>query len=144
MLSWSLDAQAGTTPAAQRRDVRPFTSTKEESMAQDRPIDTMRSCIEACYACAAACDNCSTACLQEDDVKMMARCIALDMDCAQLCRTAAAIMARGGELTKAVCALCADACDACAAECGKHQMDHCQQCAAACRRCAEECRRMAA
>ncbi|QJE02300.1 four-helix bundle copper-binding protein [Massilia forsythiae] len=107
------------------------------------PQDRFRACIEACYACAAACDHCSSACLQEDDVKMMARCIALDMDCAQLCRTAAAFMARGSDSAHDLCRLCADVCAACADECGKHDMDHCQACAAACRRCAEECRRMA-
>ncbi len=37
-----------------------------------------------------------------------------------------------------------EACDRCAAECGKHQADHCKRCAEACRRCAEECRKMAA
>lgn len=48
------------------------------------------SCIEACDQCAAACNHCSTACLQEQDVKMMARCIALDMDCAAICQLASA------------------------------------------------------
>ena len=45
-----------------------------------------QSCIDACNDCADACDMCISACLKEDDVKMMARCIALDIDCAQLCR----------------------------------------------------------
>ncbi|MBK4738824.1 four-helix bundle copper-binding protein [Noviherbaspirillum pedocola] len=102
------------------------------------------SCIEACNACASACDFCAASCLQEQDVKMMARCIALDMDCAQICRLAAGYMARGSEHAKAICRLCADICQTCADECGKHQMSHCQECAAACKRCAEECRRMAA
>ena len=74
---------------------------------------------------------------------MMARCIALDMDCAQICRIAAAYMARRSEMTSELCRLCADVCEACGDECGKHQMDHCQECAQACRRCADECRRMA-
>lgn len=74
---------------------------------------------------------------------MMARCIALDMDCAAICQLASAAMARGSEHVQAICALCADICDACADECGKHSMDHCQSCAEACRRCAQECRRMA-
>lgn len=100
------------------------------------------SCIEACNACAAACDFCASSCLQENDVKMMARCIALDMDCAQICRTAAALMARNGEFVNEICALCAEVCDACADECGKHQAGHCQDCAQACRNCADECRRM--
>jgi hypothetical protein len=102
-----------------------------------------QSCIEACYDCAAACDHCATSCLQEQDVKMMARCIALDMDCAQICRMAAAYMARGSEFATAICQMCADICDACGDECAKHQMNHCQECAQACRRCADECRRMA-
>ena len=101
-----------------------------------------QSCIDACNACAAACDMCSTACLKEDDVKMMARCIALDMDCAQVCRLAAGFMARSSEFAEALCQLCAQVCQACGDECGKHQVQHCQDCAAACRRCAEECRKM--
>jgi len=100
------------------------------------------SCIKACYECADACDTCSTACLQEDDVKMMARCIALDIDCAQICRLAAGFMVRGSERASAVCQACASVCELCAEECGKHAMQHCQDCAAACRSCAEACRRM--
>ncbi|RYZ27031.1 MAG: four-helix bundle copper-binding protein, partial [Sphingobacteriales bacterium] len=53
------------------------------------PNQQFASCIEACYSCAAACDFCAASCLQEEDVKMMARCIAMDMDCAQICRLAA-------------------------------------------------------
>ena len=105
--------------------------------------ERFKACIEACYACAAACDNCSTACLQEDDVKMMARCIALDMDCAAICGAAAGFMARDSDRAADLCRLCAEACEACAEECGKHPMDHCQACAEACRRCAEACRKMA-
>lgn len=56
--------------------------------------EQFQSCIEACYACAATCDNCAASCLQEEDVKMMARCIALDIDCAQICRLAALYGAR--------------------------------------------------
>lgn len=101
------------------------------------------TCIEACNACADACDHCATACLQEQDVKMMARCIALDMDCAQICRLTASCMARGSEFVHAMCQLCAEICEACGDECAKHPMGHCQECAQACRRCAAECRRMA-
>lgn len=102
-----------------------------------------QSCLDACNACADACDHCSTACLKEADVKMMARCVALDIDCAAICRLAAGYMARGSEFEKQVCGLCADVCEACGAECAKHQHAHCQECAQACRRSAEECRRMA-
>lgn len=101
-------------------------------------------CIDACYDCAAACDHCATACLSEDDVKAMARCVALDMDCAQICRTAAACMARGSEFAQQICKLCAEICAACGKECAQHKHDHCQECARACEACAEECRKMAA
>lgn len=101
------------------------------------------SCIEACNACANACDMCASACLKENDVTAMAACIALDIDCADMCRLAAGAMARASQFAAAQCQLCADICDACADECAQHQAPHCQQCAQACRRCAEECRRMA-
>lgn len=101
-----------------------------------------QSCIDACNSCADACDFCAASCLQEPDVKAMARCIALDMDCAEICRLAAGSMARNSEFAGLVCQLCAQICDACGEECAKHQMGHCQECAQACNRCADECRRM--
>jgi hypothetical protein len=103
------------------------------------------SCIEACNACAIACDHCAVACLHEPDPKPMARCIALDMDCAAACRLAVSYMARDSALAGALCAFCADVCEACGAECARHdKMAHCRECAEACSRCADECRRMAA
>jgi hypothetical protein len=102
-----------------------------------------QACIDACNRCATACDLCADACRSED-ATAMARCIALDTDCAQICRVAADFMARGSESVAEICRACAAVCDACAAECAQHQMDHCQQCAEACRQCAEACRRMAA
>lgn len=104
--------------------------------------DTHEACIEACYACADACDHCAVACLQEPEPKHLARCIALDMDCAQACRLAAGFMARGSGYDSAACAFCALVCRACAEECDGHQMDHCRACAAACRRCADACEAM--
>ena len=103
-----------------------------------------KSCIDACLACAALCHHCAASCLQEDEVRMMARCIQLDMECAALCYASAQLMSLGSEEARRLCALCADLCAACAAECGQHDMKHCQECAEACRRCAAECRRMSA
>lgn len=101
------------------------------------------TCIDACNNCANACDHCATACLKEKDPKPMARCIALDVDCAEICRLAAALMARDSEFAASVCGKCADICEACGEECAKHEMRHCQECAEACRLCAAECRSMA-
>jgi hypothetical protein len=101
------------------------------------------SCIKACHECASECEHCASACLQEDDVKMMARCIALDRDCAKICYTAAGLMASGSEFAEEVCGVCADICRACGKECRQHKIDHCQSCADACERCAQECEKMA-
>ncbi len=100
------------------------------------------ACIDACNRCAAASDHCATACLAEPDPKPLAHCIALDMDCADICRLAVGYMSRGSVHAHALCQLCADICEACADECEKHPMDHCRQCGQACRHCADECRRM--
>ncbi len=75
---------------------------------------------------------------------MMARCIELDRDCADICAMAAILMSRGSEYAKEMCALCAEICRDCGEECSKHQMSHCQECAKTCMKCAEECERMAA
>jgi hypothetical protein len=113
-------------------------------MTQSQSLQSQfQSCIEACQACADACDACASLCLKEPDVGAMAKCIALDMDCAQVCRLAAAYMSRGSEFSPATCELCADVCDACGEECAKHTMSHCQECAQACWRCVKECRAMA-
>ena len=107
------------------------------------PHQQFKSCIDACDACALACDHCAASCLNEKDVKAMARCIQLDLDCAAICRLAVSYMGRGSELSGAICETCAEVCEICAEECARHPMEHCKQCAEACRRCAQECRKMA-
>ena len=109
-------------------------------MAHER----FHSCIEACNDCADACDHCAVACLAEPDPGKMARCIRLDIDCAEICRLAAGYMARDSECAMQICEQCAEVCELCGEECARHPMEHCKACAEACRRCAEECRRMAA
>ncbi|KAA9325119.1 four-helix bundle copper-binding protein [Hymenobacter busanensis] len=96
--------------------------------------------LQALNDCIAACEHCATACLQEQDVKMMARCISLDRDCADICALTARFVARGSEHAEHLLRECAEICRACAAECMRHQhMEHCRQCAEACRRCEEAC-----
>lgn len=75
---------------------------------------------------------------------MMAECIRTDRDCAQLCWTTSALLARDSEFSGELCAVCAKVCQACADECAKHDHQHCQKCAEACRQCAEECGNMKA
>ncbi|MCR4337419.1 MAG: four-helix bundle copper-binding protein, partial [Candidatus Omnitrophica bacterium] len=89
--------------------------------------------INICEECAVICEHCAMECLGEKDVKSLTRCIELDRTCTDICRSAAAIMARGSEFSNKVCGLCAQICQACADECAKHQhMEHCQDCAEIC------------
>lgn len=95
--------------------------------------------LKALSDCAAECNHCFTACLEEENVKMMARCIKLDRDCADICNLTASFLARGSEHAGHLLQECADICNACAEECNKHDHDHCKKCAEACRACATAC-----
>ena len=71
---------------------------------------------------------------------MMAACIKLDMDCAQICEITAAFISRGSDHAEHLKKECAEICRKCAEECGKHSHhEHCRECAEACRKCAEAC-----
>lgn len=99
----------------------------------------LQNCIAACFACAVECKECANACWNEQDIKMFARCIRLDNDCAAICLLAIEAMAGGSEFSKQICVLCEEICTACAVECEKHShMDHCKKCAEACRNCANQ------
>lgn len=100
--------------------------------------------IDACLQCAAVCNHCANSCTQEDDVKMMAKCIQLDMECATICYSAAQLMSMGSQQAAQICAICEEICEACGNECGKHDTEHCKECSRICMLCAEECRKMAA
>ena len=91
--------------------------------------------LDALNTCIALCEHCATASLQEENVKMMVRCISLDRDCADICRLTAAFVARGSEHAPHMLNECADICKACGDECEKHPMAYSQESAAACRRC---------
>ncbi len=96
--------------------------------------------IETLNRCAATCNYCINACLEEDDVKMLAACIRIDMDCAEVCSLTASLLARGSSHGEHLLKECAEICGKCAAECEKHaHMDHCRECAEACRACEAAC-----
>ncbi|QJD96590.1 four-helix bundle copper-binding protein [Mucilaginibacter robiniae] len=97
------------------------------------------SLIQTLWNCALACEHCATACLQEADVTPMAGCIKLDRDCADMCLQAARLLQRESDIALQYLLLCEEICRMCGDECGKHEHDHCQQCAEACRTCAEAC-----
>jgi hypothetical protein len=64
-------------------------------------------------------------------------------DCANVCATAAQIVARGGPLATLICDPCAEACARCGKECEKFPADqHMKRCAEECRKCEKACRDM--
>ena len=105
---------------------------------------TIEPLLDTVLECQKACNNCFDACLKEDDVKMMAECIRLDRECADLCGLVLDFAQRDSDRLPEILALSANASDACADECEKHDMDHCQKCAKACRESAQACREYAA
>lgn len=80
----------------------------------------------------AACNFCMSSCLKEDNVQMMAACIAKDIDCADICAVTAHLMARDSPHFKHLIKECIEVCEACVKECSQHEADHCQACAKAC------------
>jgi hypothetical protein len=101
-----------------------------------------KACIDECLKCLEACNHCFDACLKESH--MMADCIRLDRECADLCAYAIQVISRNSPLVKEICAACAKVCEACGNECNRHPQQHCRDCATACFECAEACRKMAA
>ncbi len=68
------------------------------------------------------------------------------MYCAKMCLSCAdACAAEKMDMAQCIrsCLDCADVCEACAAECEKHDHEHCKLCAQICRECAEDCRKAA-
>jgi hypothetical protein len=102
--------------------------------------DQNQGLIDALAKCGAECNHCAIACLDEQDVKILARCIKLDIDCAEICILASSYVSRGSEHAQHILNECAEICEACAGECEKHShMEHCRRCAEVCRTCAELC-----
>jgi Domain of Unknown Function (DUF326) len=95
--------------------------------------------IQTLLDCALACEHCASSCLQEEDINMMINCIKLDRDCADICTQAARLLQRDSIVGHQYLLLCEEICRLCAAECGKHDHEHCRQCAVACEECAEAC-----
>jgi hypothetical protein len=97
--------------------------------------------IEACNHCTNSCEYCGTLCLREVN-KALLKCIELCFYCAEVCRFASKQMSCDSNRVKEICDYCAKVCKDCAAECGRHDMDHCKQCAKVCNECSEICKQI--
>jgi hypothetical protein len=114
----------------------------EGDHSKQMTLDT-QDCIDNCLACSEVCWGMATThCLQLGGEHVKQAHLALMLNCAELCRTAAQFMLSGVAVHRHVCAACAKVCAACADDCASiGQMD---TCVIACRRCADSCAKMAA
>ncbi len=99
--------------------------------------------LKVLHECMTECNHCFDACLKEDDVKMMAECIRLDRECADICGYLEQAISRNSPFVKELAQVCATICEACGNECKQHDHEHCQRCAEACFKCAEACKNIA-
>lgn len=101
-------------------------------MRNEKLIHALGNCINHCNYCA-------DACLDEDNVKMMVKCIRTDRVCAEVCAALNQVLATGYEDVQGLVEYCIQVCNACAKECSQHEHKHCQDCAEACKNCVEAC-----
>lgn len=105
----------------------------------------MDHCIDDCQHCATACHACLAHCLEKGGKHADPAHIALLLDCARMCETAAASMAHHSSVHGTICGACVEVCRICEQSCralGDDRMM--QECADACRKCADSCEKMAA
>jgi len=101
--------------------------------------------------CARMGASCADACMAEVDgvtAGDMTQCIRMCLDCSDVCEATGRLAVRrtGNDqpMLRELLELTARMCDACAAECEKHDHEHCRLCAQMCRECATDCRNAAA
>src|SRR5699024_4387052 len=99
--------------------------------------------LQTLHECMVKCNHCYDACLKEEDMQMMANCIRLDRECADICGYLEQAITRGTLFISDLATICETICEACGNECEKHSHDHCKQCAKECFKCAEACRNIA-
>ena len=102
--------------------------------------------IDALSDCAQACTACADACIGEGDMQMLARCVRLNLDCADVCEATGRILSRQTatetQMLRTIVQACVEACGLCAEECenhSEHGIEHCRMCAEACRCCEQAC-----
>jgi Domain of Unknown Function (DUF326) len=122
-------------------------SSAQETTARkgDGHAAHFQDCAKACHECARVCDMCSAHCAElvgqgrREHLPTLATC----QDCATICNAAAAITARMGPFSDAICTACADVCKRCGDVCAKHPSDPImKQCADECYKCEKACREM--
>jgi hypothetical protein len=123
--------------------ILPFSANPITTMAiHTLPHNTKpanKELIQKLIDCALICEECEAACLNEENITLLARCIELDRDCADICLQASRLIKRDSEIGDEYLMVCEKICRMCAEECNKHHHDHCRACAEACVACADAC-----
>lgn len=109
-------------------------------------IDDIKACHALCQECNHICSVALSYCLQKGGKHAEATYIKALLDCVEVCQTSANFMARGSDVHRKICGVCADICEKCAVSCEQvdpndEMMKHCAE---ICRRCAASCHKMAA
>ena len=107
--------------------------------------DALAEVIDSCLECVQVCTACADACFGEGNVEMLARCIRLDLDCADVCGATVKVLSRQvafePKMAQPMVEACARAVKLCGDECEQHaeHHEHCRVCMESCRRCEEAC-----
>ena len=103
----------------------------------------MTACIQACLDCYRHCQHTAlTHCLEMGGEHVEPKHFRLMMDCAESCRTSAAMMINDSPYHAESCRLCAQICRDCAESC--RRVGDMDECVRACEQCADACEAMAA
>lgn len=105
--------------------------------------EALDPCIQACLDCYRTCQQtAATHCLELGGRHTEPNHFRLMLDCAEACRSAAALMLTNSPYHSRSCALCAEICRACEQSC--REIGDMDECVSACARCAASCEAMAA
>lgn len=104
----------------------------------------IREVVIEAASCAQVCRMCADACLGEPDPAPLRDCIRRNLDCADITQAIAGIGGRsfttGRDYVGELLVLCRRIAAECAAECERHDHEHCRVCAEACKATEEACR----
>ena len=108
-------------------------------------LDGVAAAIDACLTCEQTCTSCADSDLAEPDVAELSRCVALCLECADVCWLVARTLSRPARwdhfVVHRLLQACVRTCTSSAEECARHAEHHrhCAICAKVCRACARAC-----
>jgi hypothetical protein len=124
-----------------------YTKDMLDATPKGVPLSTevLAAAIDACLSCVQACTTCADEDLAEPDVDEMRRCIALCLNCADVCDVTARLLSRAAHweplVAHGLLQACVRSCADSAAECARHAHHHrhCAICEKVCRECVQAC-----